>query len=293
MPINVLWHAPERMSYSCCHLLNKMLDDYPTEHFTKGMERPEGGAVIVFHGGNEATPLVAEEICKWAKDRPWCIFISIGDEATDFPYDMLFHPNMKLWVQTPKPSKINKAARYLIEGFPHDCRQLLDATGDIPRDLDWMFAGQINHPRRQAMEDVLLQYPYGQRAYWPTKSFGAGLPHAEYYALMRRAKVVPCPSGLATPDSFRFAEALEAGCIPLLDAYAPDGVEGYWTMVLGRDHPFIEVKDWADFPRLIAGLLKPNIHEQVQYLTQTWWRKYKRAFDSWLLYDIAKLGGFR
>ena len=33
--------------------------------------------------------------------------------------------------------------------------------------------------------------------------------------------MIPCPSGPATPDSFRLWEALEAGCVPIADGYAP------------------------------------------------------------------------
>src|SRR4051812_9516013 len=98
--IPVLWHAPERMSYSCCAALNAMFDAYPVEHFTSACLAGHGGAVVVFHGGNQAHDLVADILNAQSASRPWVIFVSVGDENCDFPYDRLQHPNMRLWVQT-------------------------------------------------------------------------------------------------------------------------------------------------------------------------------------------------
>ncbi len=270
-----------------------MLDQYPTQHYGKGDVRPDGGAVIVFHGGNVAHDLAADELNRWASGRPWCVFISIGDEGTDFPYERLERgKRRRLWVQTPKPGKV-KADRYFIEGIPSDCRELLGAANGVARTLDWAYVGQINHERRYQMEQALLAYPHGPRAMVTTKSFWdakGGLGRAEYYALMKQAKLVPCPAGLATPDSFRFAEALEAGCIPVLDACSLDGVKGYWEMVLGDGHPFVVIEDWSTFPEVAKRLLQPYTLSQMQKFTGHWWRSYKKRFDTWLAHDLASLG---
>ena len=50
---------------------------------------------------------------------------------------------------------------------------------------------------------------------------------------MTAARSPQCPSGYATPDSFRLYEALEAGCVPLADMTAPGT---YPAGVLGHGH---------------------------------------------------------
>ncbi len=287
--INILWYNRERMSAACCNCLNQMLDTYDVRHFAKGQSLPPGGAVIVFHGGNDRFDWCAEELNRWAAGREWVIFISIGDENTDFPYVTLRHPNMLLWMQTPKPRKVT-AHRYFIEGYPNDCREWLDKAGNIPRIFDFFFAGQVTHARRQSMVEVLRTYSFGPRAMVETSSFGAGLPHDMYYAMMRQAYVVPCPSGPATPDTFRFAETLEAGAIPVLDACAVDGVKGYWEMVLGEGHPFTVVEDWAEFPGVVKEILSGKFRERQREI-ETWWSQYKGGFLKWLGEDVVKLGG--
>jgi hypothetical protein len=141
------------------------------------------------------------------------------------------------------------------------------------------------------MAEALRSYPYGPRAMVETRSFGTGLPHEMYYTMMKQAYVVPCPSGLATPDSFRFAESLEAGCIPVIDACAPDGVMGYWDMVLGPDHPFIVIEDWAKFPEVARKILTNGGLKRNQEITQKFWLRYRHNFNQWLAEDIIALKG--
>ena len=285
-PINVFWYANERITDSCAAQLNEMLDSYPTKHYVKGAERPIAGAVIVFHG-EHTLPMEVDRLNRWASEVPWVIFVSVGDEYCNFPYSQLSHPNMRLWCQTPKPGKVT-ASRYLIEGYPHDCKTHLHNAGYQHRNFDWMFAGQVNHVRRETLAATLRNYN-GAHMLMETKSFSSGLPHDLYYKMMKQAKVVPCPSGLATPDSFRFAEALEAGCIPVLDACSLDGVTGYWDMVLGQ-HPFEVVEDWTTFPAVCASLLRPDILKHYQKVCRVWWESYKALFGQWLAQDLVILG---
>ena len=288
MPVDVLWYAREPMSYSCCAMLNTMLDANDVVHHTREwMPQPGEGCVVVFHGGNERC---GDQLAAYFNVRfrslPFVIYISIGDEASDFPYHLLRHPAMKLWVQTAKPGKV-AAHRYFLDGPPADCRSLLDAAGDLPRIYDWSFCGQNTHDRRHQLIDALHSTP-GEHVLVTTQAFGDGLPHDAYYKIMKQTRVVPCPAGPATPDSFRFAEALEAGCVPVLDAFALDGVEGYWDLTLGKGHPFTVVRDWRTFPQVLADILPK--WERIQRAQQFWWRGYKLRFADWLSRDLLALG---
>lgn len=284
----VWWHEkPEagRSTYASCTLLNETFD---ANSCRNTITRPAAdGCVVVIHGGNEerANPNVIEQINNEVRDYSWVIFVVIGDEESTFAAESLSHQNSRLWVQNPKPGK-TVADRYLICGYPNDCKEMLFNHGARERDLDWFFAGQMNHIRRQQCWAALDGLPNGKR--YGSTGFGLGLQHSQYYNLMSRAKIVPCPSGPATPDSFRMAEALEAGAIPVIDGRSPRGYDGFWKMVLG-EHPLPMVTKWAEFPEALPGLLEnwEANHRAIDY----WWRGYKLGMRrDWLRQDLEALG---
>jgi hypothetical protein len=314
MKYDVLWLSPDRMSYSCCAMMNEIFDNAGAVHHTdlgidSRKEFPKlRGAVVCFHGGNEAAigrgPALAAIMSAEVVNYDWVIFINFGDEAGEFPNHLIVHRNCKIYAQTPKPGTTH-ADRYMIEGYHAVTPKYAEQYRHLDRDLNWFFAGQVTHARREACARAIqaARVPFARKKttqaggvefpitsiYIPTQSFGAGVSHDTYYEFMSRAQIVPCPSGPATPDSFRMCEALECGCVPILDACALDGIEGYWDMVFGPDHPFPVVTDWErDFPPLLEAILDNFAAEQRA--CQYFWRQYKMRFRSWLLKDMLSLG---
>lgn len=286
----VVSYPYDRITCSAATMLNETLAGYNCR-FVEGFSSlpPSAtGAIVIFHGQNEARKLnIAQHLTKLSDPLEWVIWVSLGDEFCEFPYSLLKHKNQKLWVQTPKPGVVH-ADRYLIEGYhPNTVPFLLDYTHPH-RDIDWFFAGQISHIRRERCMSGLMKCGCFRGVLHETKGFMAGMPSDEFYRGMRRAKIAPCPAGPATPDTFRFAEALECGMIPILDAYAPDGVKGYWDMVLG-DHPFNVVEDWDTLPAVMEEILKN--YNETQRLVQYWWKRYKLAMRMlWVPQDLVALG---
>ena len=283
MRIPVLWWNSDdsRGSWACTHMLNQMFDLYGCEHSEPALGFT--GAIVVVHGGNAQLdgkgPETAEAINESAAPLDWLIVINIGDETSEFPIHLLEHPNMRLWQQTPLPSQL--ADRYLIEGYTAGTENL-----HITRDYDWFFAGQLNHDRRRAMKAALDGMPGGKAIY--TEGFGQGIAHFEYITWMNRAKVVPCPSGPATPDSFRLWEALECGAVPIVDAQSLNPKTlGFWSVVLG-DHPLTIIDDWETLPAVMDAIL--HDYERQQRLVSYWWKTYKLRFREWLGQDLARLG---
>ena len=323
-PVNfdVLWYAPERMSFSCCYMLNEIFSSHDTTHhigfgIDSRKELPKlNGAVIIFHGGNEAAigrgPALAAIMSAELVNYPWVLFINCGDEEDAFPLHLLAHKNFAVWTQTPKAGGTNAdvADFHFIEGYHHDTRSILDSLPAHERDLDFFFAGQNTHERRNQCVNALKacrnpfakQYarnPHGGLMYEafdissiiiPTDGFGKGVSHETYYEFMRRAKIVPCPAGPATPDSFRMAEALEAGCVPVLDAWSPEPhrAPGYWDLVFG-DHPFFVIEDWEKEWRPVMDEILGD-YERHQRACAHFWLKYKLSFRQRLLRDMISLG---
>lgn len=278
----------DRITCSAATMLNEVLAGYDAR-FVEGFGQlpvSVNGAIVVFHGQHESKKMnVAEHLMKLASPLDWVIWVSLGDEWCEFPYEVLVHKNQILWVQSPKPGKVI-ADRYLIEGYHPNTLPIIHGSPAPVRDLDWFFAGQVTHLRREQCVNALLKCQHGMLL--ETRGFFQGMPSEEFYKNLRRAKIAPCPAGPGTPDSFRFAEALECGAVPILDAFSPDGVKGYWDMVLGA-HPFEVIEDWSTLPDVMAKIL--GHYEEQQRLTQYWWKRYKMALRTlWLSQDLMALG---
>jgi hypothetical protein len=193
---------------------------------------------------------------------------------------------MKLWVQSPIPGK-SRADRFLIAGYPCDIHEHL--VIDESRPYDWSFAGQITHVRREECVRELRKMQNGRLI--ETKQFYSGLPHDEYFRLLGKSKIVPCPSGPVCSDTFRLAEALEAGCIPIADehpGWRDNPTTGIFNMLFPDGYPFPLIKNWSDLPHVMAGLLCD--YDSLRPYVVDWWLTYKRNYFSWLGIDLKALG---
>lgn len=223
---------------------------------------------------------------------PWVLLLLAEDECGDFNTDQLDHPNMRVWVQTPWPGRYQRNDRALGVYWREECPLVLAATRP-ERDLSWAFVGQVTHRRRRECAEALRGLPEGFLR--ETSVFGArpdegGLSYADYLATMARAKVIPCPSGAVNPDSFRVWEALEAGCVPAVDAVSPrvDFPAGYWDLV-ASGAPFPLVHDWATFPAVLADVLADWQLHAVR--CSAWWLAEKHRLREALLDTVATLSG--
>ena len=291
-PMNVVWHEGANNPDNRCWLgMTKLLNDALDAanesfiHRSTWVELPPDAteAIVVIHGDHEYRHIhtIQEELKRLQR----ALIIVIGDESALFPTAALAGPGRILWHQVPIPGRHDYCKRFLIGGYPPDCPHLICPGNE--RHYDWFFAGQITHARRVACAEQLRQLPNGKLL--ETAGFWQGFERAEYYALMSTAKIIPCPSGPTTPDSFRVAEALEAGCIPIVDGTCPRFAypQGYWKYVFGYDPPFPIIYDWKTLPRVMDEMLAgwPR-NRDIAY---AWWQQYKKEMHSWVTEDLNLL----
>lgn len=219
---------------------------------------------------------------------PWVLLILAEDECGDFNTDQLDHPNLRVWVQTPWLGRYQRVDHPLPVGYRTD----RPAPLKLERDMDWFFCGQITHTRRQQCARQLRNMDGGHLV--ETSVFGAtieqgGLSYPDYLAAMARAKVIPCPSGNVTPDSFRVWEALEAGCVPIADGLSPrpDFPAGYWDVV-APGHPWPVVEDWSTLPEMVATVLSD--WDSLAAQCGAWWLRFKRDLRVRLEDTLRELG---
>jgi len=281
MPVRVAW-----VNYNPQAIARGYWDNELPERILRGAEHWVGewppledgagkkdGCVVVIPGQHNWE--YVDEINAGMGKYPWVVVMVTGDEEGLFPWDRLKHPNMRRWAYAPNSDGAFEADRLLPFGpTPH-------GFTDSPKTLDWFFAGQTNTPERKTMVEALRGLDGGRLV--ESAGFAKGLPIADYVTVMNQARVVPCPPAWKHPDSFRVWEALDAGAIPLVDAF-----ERYWY-TLGLYEGMEGLIRWSFVDAIIDGVTP--IADQLASIFKAWWLGQQYEYRRWLRADILSLGG--
>lgn len=220
------------------------------------------------------------------------LLILCGDELGVFPWKEIKHPNIKFWVQAPDPKHYADMAPWgyffgwgwgaatpqlITEGWPE-----MDS-----KDILWSFSGQVTNSRRkQAANGLRRARARVAGLFRPTEGFSQGAAPADYARELAHSWIVPCPSGPHSVDSFRVYEALEAGCIPLVDTMNPQGFVDYWNFVYGNN-PLPAISDWDTVGGTIEYLLANRCRKAAE--CSAWWKMIKSTMVYRLIEDLTAL----
>lgn len=204
-----------------------------------------------------------------------CILFLMGDEERDFDAKKIEHPNIEIWVMSPRPSRDDEF-HHLGTGYTPHARHYMEQL-EFDKPVNLFFSGQLTHKRRFEMWDNLKEYETGDQNIDinGTKGFTQGHEPKDYITRLCRAKIAPAPSGPETPDSFRLFEALEAMAVPLADELDPKGVfSHYWEYFFDDIVPFPLVRE---YDRLV-GLINETLanYDELIIKQTAWWINYKR-----------------
>lgn len=274
------------------------------EHlYTDTLVGLEDGAIVVFPAGVHSDQMHVQHLFDEINAMRWCVLFLTADEQSLFPIHYINLPHVHIVQQTPVPIGEGTTGQYADEfiGYclPPQGHAILErltaeanASVDFARPFDWMFSGQVTHDHRKdaamSMQQVSGGYFKGTSSFANTSD---GLEPELYYERMSQAKIIPCPSGPATPDSFRAWEALEAGCLPILDGTCRDyDTPGYWDLVAPNLPPTVPVLDnWSQFPGAVATAL--NAWPANANQASAWWQMRKRTLRVELQQTIHRLSG--
>lgn len=271
---------------------NKLWDTgYEFEHHEIDGTEPldvEGG-IIVIPARHHADDI--DQIADLTRPMQWRIIILTGDEENTFFIRLLQNAIPEphcFWEMSPDPksSSFRWGYRFLGSGYTPQTREHLPNKAPA-KPLDWMFAGQVTHKRREQMAEQLREMEDGRLV--ETEGFTEGLEPKKYFKEISLASVVPCPAGPVSPDSFRLFEALEAGCVPIADNKSEQRSEGFWELVFGQRPPFPVIDEWEHLPEVMADTLTnwPYLVNR----TQAFWRWYKKRLAIQMRDDIHALSG--
>lgn len=291
--IPIVWHEGVRW-YGCTKFLNDIFENTPLchpefafEHFLDAKQVPDAEeAIVVIHGDHQVSKVY--DIQQFLKKFDRCVVINIGDESALFPLEQLRARGRHFWTQCAVPGQ-HDYARHFILGYPPDGPPYFENLIGANKTRDWFFSGQITHLHRQRCAEQLRTL--GNGLLIETAGFWQGLGREKYYEEMSKSKVIPCPSGPVTPDSFRLWECIALGCTPIVDATCPKSgfPTGFWEYTLHQTPPFPIIYDWKNLPDLIAEEVRK--FPQTAYVLQVWWNRYQAASYDWLVWDFNGLRG--
>lgn len=237
---------------------------------------PNFGDVVCISGRHhyEDIDAINVELSKYSG----VVVIIHSDEESLFPTDKLDHPNMRLWVQTPKHAGDFMA--FPVGYTPH--------TRDITEHLDtlhrqWMFAGQVTNERRREAAAAMAKLDDG--FLFPTAGFTQGLARDTYTLELSASRFAPCPSGPVIADCFRIWEALQVGTIPIVDKILPDGDPSEYASDVSTV-PFTAMLHWGS----LGGVIDTMDTEWLQWSNyyQAWWCNYKTTLRKRLVDDVEQ-----
>lgn len=214
-------------------------------------------AIVIVPTAYQDEKAINKEISKL--DR--VIFIATSDEENKFSLDKLSHPNIKIYGTYPHETTAD--VRWLPIGYtPHS----KEAKGWLNKDIDILFAGQVNHEHRSNMVKELSAFK--NFTLDQSGGFAQGLKPHDYIAKTKRAKVIPAPRGNISPDSFRLYEALENGAVPV--AENPE----FFDKLFGN-YPFPVIESdlqWQGYVKDSLAVFPRKNNE-----CSAWWHRFKAA----------------
>ncbi len=245
--------------------------------------------VVYFRKHKESPP-------KFPNRRPRTILIYLADEFATIPTEIsrsFFAILKSYW---PFPDQQNN-----IISFPHGYGNCITELCSVPfekRTVDCFFSGYFNYNRLDLFRSFscyrwLPPFPlnsvFARRVYWHllrktglyqpgwrrtgdkmeiyfTPSFADGLTHKAYASHLANSRIVLCPRGHVSAESFRLFEAASVGCVVISDPLP----QSHWY----QNAPYITCHDWLNIRRTVHELCADDAHlHELHRATVNWWQK--------------------
>lgn len=240
----------------------------------------------------EATKLLLQ----WSKAGARFKILHLSDEGQDNERDPLIIysvPNcigvLRTYIRDDFPKGTEHKIKVIPLGYrwsPLNTRENpLRRTPNLPfRENHWCFFGTDWNGRSALLKPLTDTKLLNSYKFYPKWNDPSSLSREEYIMEMTNSIFVPCPDGI-NPETFRFYEALEAGCIPLVVKTTKNEA---WFRWVSNYIPLMANDSWEDVVRIMVTLLsKPERLEvyRVEILNGWWnWTKsLKEQAVQWMI----------
>ena len=149
----------------------------------------------------------------------------------------------------------------------------LKETSD-DRKYKWAFIGTAHKSSRH---DLLFQLSSIQPSFcYKTEKFNKKIIGVDKMnEILSSSEFIPCPNGFVHPETYRVYEALECGCIPIVErAYK------YYDRLL-PNNPFLKIDKWIEAKSLIETWRNTQIKHKREEC-KIWWSQYKNQLQEFI-----------
>jgi hypothetical protein len=211
----------------------------------------------------------------------------LSDEVYSHPTDCYQYPQLVFRNYWHKKFADQKHVRFFPLGYKNkfwrDCpnKEIKDCAH---RKYVWSFAGQIEKTTRVSMITNMRKIENSFVHEIHSWNAANSLSVQEYRNVLLDSVFVPCPRGYWNLDSFRVYEALECGCIPIVEKQPLD----YFGKLFGK-YPFLAVNSWDEAPALMQNLQKDPVRlEAYRKECYEWWLQYKKDLKAMVANTIEE-----
>ncbi len=145
---------------------------------------------------------------------------------------------------------------------------------NIIRKYKWAFTGT---PHKSSRHDLLYQFSDIKPFFCHrTDTFDKKIISTqEMSEVLSSTNFIPCPNGFFHPETYRLYEALECGCIPIVeDSYK------YYDRLF-PNNPFIKINKWIDAKNIIKDLNDTQTKTK-QKDCKIWWTQEKEKIKNFI-----------
>ena len=196
------------------------------------------------------------------------LLFHLGDETG--PYDLSEVYNKCYYVLRPFCSNKyfkNKKVKCIPIGY----KSGIEDRNSKERKYKWAFTGT---PHKSSRHDLLFQFSNVKPFFChKTQKFNEKIISVEEMSnIFSSTEFMPCPNGFYHPETYRVYEALQCGCIPIVEnAY------NYYDRLF-PGNPFIKINKWAEAISIVKGWEREQVIKK-QKECKEWWHSYKNELQ--------------
>ena len=199
----------------------------------------------------------------------------LGDESGSYDLSSVYKNCNYIWRTfcSNKYFENNK-----IKCIPIGCKSGVLSKHKNDRKYKWTFTGT---PHKSSRHDLLFQLSDIKPSFsHKTKKFNEKIIDvSEMSKILTSTEFMPCPNGFVHPETYRLYEALECGCIPIVEnAYK------YYDRLF-PNNPFLKIDKWIEAKPIIKEWKQDQIVQKREEC-KTWWSQYKKKLQKFIMHNI-------
>ena len=208
--------------------------------------------------------------------------LHLSDEFCKDPIDFYNFSNCKRvvrnYVRANLPSNVLVLPLGYHTTFRNGIEKPYERTPQLPfRKYLWTFFGTDWNSRSEILDDLkdesIGEYRCELYKEWNDAS---SLSQNEYMSMMLNSWVVPCIGG-NNPETYRFYEALEFGCVPIL---VEDDENREYIKYITQYIPILPLKSWSQSRMLLKSFMEnKEAFEQYRHSILTAYSSMKKQFQ--------------